>query len=136
MPFSIVPRPVFMKSSELAIGRAAAGTGRRRRDELEFLPAALEIMETPASPAGRAIGGTIIAFFLVALTWAMIGHVEIVATAPGEIVPSERTKVVQPLEIGTVRAIPVHDGPGWKSGQVLVELDPTTNAAERNRLAG
>src|SRR5260221_2916411 len=103
MPFSIVPRPVFMKSSELAIGRAAAGTGRRRRDELEFLPAALEIMETPASPAGRAIGGTIIAVFLVALPLGMIRHVRIVASAPGQIVPSEATKGGQPIGICTVR---------------------------------
>ena len=50
--------------------------GRWRRDELEFLPAALEIIETPASPAGRAIGASIILFFLLALAWAMIGHVE------------------------------------------------------------
>ena len=108
--------------------------GRWRRDELEFLPAALEIIETPASPAGRAIGASIILFFLLALAWATIGHVELVATAPGEIVQSGRTKVIQPLEIGVVRAIHVHDGQSVKAGQVLVELDPTTNAAERDRL--
>jgi len=33
----------------------------RRREELAFLPAALEIVETPPSPVGRAIGFTIIA---------------------------------------------------------------------------
>src|SRR5205823_75218 len=108
---------------------------RRRRDELEFLPAALEIIETPASPAGRAIGGAVILFFMLAVAWATIGHVEIVATAPGEIVPSERTKMIQPLEIGVVRAIHVHDGQAVKAGQVLVELDPTANTAERNRVA-
>src|SRR5262250_2255322 len=57
-------------------------------NEREFLPAALEIIETPASPAGRAIGGTIIAFFVLALTWAVLGWVDIVATAPGKIVPT------------------------------------------------
>ena len=29
----------------------------RSAEELAFLPAALEIVETPPSPAGRAIGG-------------------------------------------------------------------------------
>jgi hemolysin D len=125
-----------MKSSETAIGPVLPVARRRRRcDELEFLPAALEIIETPASPAGRAIGGAIILFFVLAVAWATIGHVEIVATAPGEIVPSGRTKTIQPLEIGVVRAIHVHDGQAVKSGQVLVELDPTANTAERNRLA-
>jgi hemolysin D len=32
---------------------------RRDRHELAFLPAALEIVETPPSPIGRAIGVTI-----------------------------------------------------------------------------
>jgi len=122
-----------MKPSELTVLSAPVGHASRR-DELEFLPAALEIMETPASPAGRAIGGLIILFFLLALAWAVIGRVEIVATAPGAIVPSGRTKVIQPLEIGTVRAINVHDGQRVRAGEVLVELDPTASAAERDRL--
>jgi hemolysin D len=123
-----------MKSSELIVARRPLARGRRRRDELEFLPAALEIIETPASPVGRTIGASIILFFLLALAWATIGHVELVATAPGEIVQSGRTKVIQPLEIGVVRAIHVHDGQSVRAGQVLVELDPTTNVAERDRL--
>ena len=41
----------------------------RRDHELAFLPAALEIAETPPSPVGRAIGATIVAIFCVALTW-------------------------------------------------------------------
>ncbi len=123
-----------MKRSELIIAPRTLTPGRWRRDELEFLPAALEIIETPASPVGRAIGGSIILFFMLALAWAIVGHVELVATAPGVVVQSGRTKVIQPLEIGVVRAIHVHDGQSIRAGQVLVELDPTTNAAERDRL--
>jgi hemolysin D len=104
--------------------------GGRRRYELEFLPATLEIVETPPSPVGRAIALTIGALFCIALAWACLGHVDIVATASGKIVPSGRTKVVQPLEIGVVRAIHVHDGQTVKAGDVLVELDPTINDAE------
>ena len=123
-----------MKRSELILAPRALTPGRRRRDELEFLPAALEIIETPASPVGRAIGASIILFFVLALAWATIGHVELVASAPGEIVQSGRTKMIQPLEIGVIRAIHVQDGQSVKAGQVLVELDPTANAAERDRL--
>ena len=114
-----------MKSSELTILSAPVGHASRR-DELEFLPAALEIIETPASPAGRAIGGLIILFFLLGLAWAVIGRVEIVATAPGAIVPSGRTKVIQPFETGVVRAIHVRDGQSVKAGEILIELDPTS----------
>ncbi len=40
---------------------------RRREHEIAFLPAALEITESPPSPIGRAIGASIIAAFCVAL---------------------------------------------------------------------
>src|SRR5207244_4431429 len=104
---------------------------RRRRDhETAFLPATLEVVETPPSPIGRAIGATIIAVFCVALIWACLGAVDMVATAPGKIVPSGRTKTVQPFEAGVVRAIRVRDGASVKAGDVMIELDPTISAAD------
>ena len=108
----------------------------RAQDEREFLPAALEIMETPASPVGRAIGGAIILFLLMALAWAIFGQVDIVATASGRVIPTGRSKVIQPLEGGIVRAIHVQNGDAVKAGDVLIELDPTESDADRNRLAG
>src|SRR5439155_12459768 len=77
----------------------------RRVEELAFLPAALEIVETPPSPVGRAIGATIILLFAAALIWASAGTIDIVASATGRIVPSGRTKVIQPFETGGVRSI-------------------------------
>ena len=105
---------------------------RRNESELAFLPAALEIVETPPSPIGRAIGLSILAAFCIALLWAVFGTVDIVATAPGKIIPSGRTKTVQPFESGVVRAIRVRDGQSVKTGDVLVELDPTMTEAERD----
>jgi len=106
----------------------------RRNEELAFLPAALEIVETPPSPTRRAIGATIIALFCLALIWATLGSVDIVATAPGKIIPTGRTKVIQPFETGVVRAIHVRDGQIVKTGDLLVELDPTMTEAERDHL--
>jgi hemolysin D len=104
---------------------------RQRRDyETAFLPAALEVVETPPSPIGRAIGVTIILLFCAALAWASLGKVDVVATAPGKIVVNGRTKVIQPAETGVVRAIHVRDGTTVKAGDVLIELDPTISAAE------
>jgi hemolysin D len=106
----------------------------RRKEELAFLPAALEIVETPPSPIGRTIGATIILLFCAALVWAWWGTIGIVASATGKILPSGRTKVIQPFETGVVRSIRVQDGQAVKAGDVLIELDPTVNAAERDRL--
>src|SRR5215468_9796786 len=107
---------------------------RRKKEELAFLPAALEIVETPASPIGRAIAILIATLFCVALGWAYFGKIDIIASAPGKIIPSGRTKVIQPFETGVIRAIRVRDGQNVKAGDVLIELDPTINAAEREHI--
>jgi len=107
---------------------------RREKHDLEFLPAALEIVETPPSPIGRAIGVSIVALFCLALIWASLGYVDIVASAPGRIVPSGRVKLIQAFETGVVRAIHVRDGQHVKAGDVLIELDPTMTEADQDHI--
>src|SRR6516164_1685344 len=104
------------------------------KDELAFLPAALEIVETPPSPMGRTIAFSITALFCLALAWAFFGRVDIVASATGKIIPTGHTKLIQPFETGVVRAIHVHDGQAVQEGEILIELDPTMNQAETNHL--
>ena len=105
----------------------------KRTPETAFLPAALEIQETPPSPAGRAILWTIILFFVLAIAWAVFSRVDIVAVARGRIIPTGHSKVVQPLETGTITAIHVEDGQLVKAGDVLIELDPTAAKADLDR---
>lgn len=106
----------------------------RRAEEVAFLPAALEITETPPSPIGRAIALALMLLVCAALAWSAWGTIDIVASATGKVVSSGRSKVVQPFETGVVRAIHVQDGQSVKAGDLLIELDPTVNAAERDRL--
>lgn len=102
--------------------------------ELEFLPAALELQETPPSPVGRAIGAVIVLLFACGVAWAAVGRIDIVAVAPGKVVPSDRSKVIQPLEAGVVTAIHVRDGQRVAAGDVLIELDATAAGADVARL--
>jgi hemolysin D len=104
-----------------------------RNDEREFLPAALEVLETPPSPAGRFLAIAIGLFFTIAIAWAFLGKVDIQATAPGRLLPSGKIKVIQPLDPGIVRTILVQDGDHVRAGQLLVELDPTVAGADRDR---
>jgi hemolysin D len=128
-----------MSSVEPSAKRSGAEEAVRlwKRDDTarQFLPAALEILETPASPIGRAIGATLILFFALAIVWAVFSHVDIIATASGKVVPSGRTKTTQPLEAGTVSSILVQDGDRVTRGQVLIELDQTVTRAERRHVA-
>lgn len=103
---------------------------KRSEDELAFLPAHLELTDTPVSPASRWIMRAIMAFFAVALLWACIGQLEIVAVAPGKTVVGSRTKVIQPLEAGVVKRILVQDGQVVKAGDLLIELDATASSAD------
>ena len=107
--------------------------GSRPRHELEFLPAALEVIETPPPPLPRVAALALVALLLVTLAWACFSKVDVVATAPGRLVPTGGSKVVQPLETGTVTAIHVHDGMSVHKGDVLVELEPTEHLADRVR---
>jgi hemolysin D len=108
----------------------------RHADEIAFLPAALEIVEKPPSPVGRAIAFTIVAVSCLAVAWAALGTIDIVASAQGKIIPVGRTKVIQPFETSVVRTIRVQDGQRVKAGDVLIALDPTINEAEASHLRG
>src|SRR5260221_12504654 len=114
----IACRQEFMKSAEpdtpvkparrvIPFRRAHA----RRGEELAFLPAALEIVESPPSPIGRAIGATIILLFCAGLVWAWWGTIDIVASASGKVVPGGSTKVMHPFEAERLGSIRVECGP-------------------------
>ncbi|MFN3620629.1 HlyD family type I secretion periplasmic adaptor subunit [Sphingorhabdus sp.] len=96
----------------------------------EFLPAALEIMEKPPSPGLRWLLLSVCGLFTLALVWSIIGRVDVVATANGKVIPSGNVKIIQPIEIGYVRKIHVHNGQHVEAGQLLVELDPTLAGAD------
>ena len=101
---------------------------------MEFLPAALEIIDTPASPAARYTALTIGGFFVIALTWSIVGKVDIIASAPGVLIPAGKSKVVQPFDAGIVKDILVADGDHVTPGQPLLELDSTQVGSEQSRI--
>jgi hemolysin D len=106
----------------------------RIAEDKEFLPAALEILETPPSPVATTLMLGICTLFVVALLWSIIGKLDIHAVAQGKIQASGRTKVVQPLEPGRIAAIHVQSGQRVAAGDVLVELDPTDSTADLTAL--
>ncbi|THF65230.1 HlyD family type I secretion periplasmic adaptor subunit [Pseudothauera rhizosphaerae] len=102
--------------------------------EAQFLPPALALQDTPVHPAPRLIQWTIMAFAVLALLWAWFGHIDVVATATGRIVPSGKSKLIQPSEVAVVKAIHVYDGQRVRAGDLLVELDASMTGADVDRL--
>lgn len=114
--------------------RKAMDTPARLNHEVQFLPAALALQEQPVHPAPRYIQWTIMAFAALTLLWACIGEIDVVATASGKIVPSGKSKVIQPSEVAVVKAIHVYDGQQVKVGDLLIELDTSMTGADVERL--
>ena len=99
-----------------------------------FLPAAIELEQTPSSKAGRAIIWVIVFLFLIALLWATFGKIDIVAVAQGKVVPTEAVKQIQSLETARIKVIHVREGQRVQQGQVLIELDAQLAKAELKAL--
>ncbi|HEY0685289.1 MAG TPA: HlyD family type I secretion periplasmic adaptor subunit [Steroidobacter sp.] len=100
------------------------------REQTEFLPAVMEVLETPPNPLGRAILWCLLAFVAIAVLWASLGHIDIVATAQGKVIPRGRVKVIQAADAGVVREIRVIDGQKVNAGETLIVLDPTVTQAD------
>jgi hemolysin D len=109
---------------------------RLNRDEREFQAAAVEILETPASPAARIFAALIMLFATGALAWSWFGHVDTHAVLQGKLIPIGKVQVIEPLITGTVKAIHVKAGDHVAAGDLLVELDPAEYATERQKVAG
>jgi hemolysin D len=101
-----------------------------RTEEADFLPAALEVIERPVSPTARITAWLLLGLLAVALLWLVLGQVDVVASAPGKLVPADDVKLIQPGAAGIVHAILVRDGQSVRAGQPLVELDPTVSDAD------
>ena len=101
-------------------------TGRDR----EFLPAALEILDTPPPPLPIALMATISAFAFIALVWSYFGRLDVLATAPGKIETAGYAKVIEPLDPGKIAAIHVETGQTVSAGDLLLELDPAEASAD------
>jgi hemolysin D len=94
-----------------------------RDDDREFLPAALEILDTPPSPARVFVLMTICCFVAAALIWSYVGRLDIIATATGKVALAGDVKVVQPLETSSVTQILAKNGQEVAAGEVLIRLD-------------
>lgn len=96
---------------------------KREEDERAFLPAQLELVETPLSNAPKWAARLIMLFFVITLLWAILGHMEVVATAQGKTVLSGRSKAIKSLEDGGIVKIYVKNGNEVKKDDPLVTLD-------------
>ena len=107
---------------------------RSDSEDKEFLPPAVEILETPPSPMGRMLVWAIGGLFLLVIAWAFIGEIDEVVVARGKVIPIGYTKVLQAEDKGIVKRILVQEGQHVKEGDLLMELDRTMSESDLNAL--
>ena len=103
---------------------------RDRRLRYEFLPAAEEIIETPAAPFGAVVIWLTTILLALALAWAYLGQIDVVAVGNGRVSNDGSVKVAQSASYGVVKRITAQEGQRVHKGDVLVELDKTTAEKE------
>ena len=108
---------------------------KRQRNDYEFLPAHLDVLEKPPAPHARLVALLLITFLMVVVTWSIFGRLDIHASAQGKLMVSSHSKIIQPLGQGEVTAIYVKDGQRVHQGDILIELNTIDIKAEIERLA-
>lgn len=99
-----------------------------------FSSAALVLQIRPPSHVVHMVTLGICAMTAIGLLFASLAKMDIVVSAQGKVIPAGKSKVIQPLEAGVVRAVHVRDGQSVHAGDVLIELDPTSTGADRDRV--
>ncbi len=101
------------------------GVPELQRGDVPYLNAvqAAQVMD-PAPAAMWAVYLLLLAI-VVAVTWAGLAQVDIVAKANGRVVPDGREQVIASLEGGILREMLVREGQEVVEGQALASLDPT-----------
>ena len=103
-------------------------------EALDFAPGLLALQESPPSRMPRAVLYSVTSLLALTLVWAAVGHLDIVASADGRLVPTTYLKVVQPADAGIVKEILVHEGETVRAGQVLLRMDAQDAQADTAKL--
>jgi len=101
----------------------------------DFAPALLRLQRDMPSPLPRLVLRIILVLLAVLLVWSIFGRLDVVAVAPGKLVPMTYLKVVQPAESGIIKELLVREGDEVKAGQVLVRMDRAVSEADSRSLA-
>ena len=83
------------------------------------------------APAAMWAVYLMLAAVAVALAWASVAQVDIIAKANGRVVPDGREQVIASLEGGILRELLVREGQQVDVGQALALLDPTRVEAQQ-----
>lgn len=120
------PRPVPARSHgrEIVVKRALPPV------IAEFQPDAVELEESAPPRIARLTLYGVTALIAAAVAWASLSSIDEVVVAPGRLITTQPTIIVQPLETSIIRSIDVANGDVVHAGQTLATLDATFSQSD------
>ncbi len=85
----------------------------------------LEAMEIGSRRLPHVLLGIIVLFFVLALIWAAVFHIEEVTRGEGRVITKSQVQVITNLEGGIIAQIMVREGDVVEKDQPLIRMDPT-----------
>lgn len=114
-----------------------SGLFKPRRDralqtaDVPYLSAVASAQVVEPAPAAMWAVYLMLLALVVALGWASVAQVDIVAKATGRVVADGRDQIIASLEAGILRELLVREGQQVTQGQPLALLDPTRVEAQQ-----
>jgi len=96
----------------------------------EFLP----FTDAGPAPLPRAVLYAGLGLLGTLLLWAYLAPLDIIAVAPGKIIPQGYLQIVQPSESGVIKEILVTEGAQVEAGQVVARMDARVSEADSRQL--
>jgi len=100
----------------------------------EFQPDAVELEERVPPRIARMTLYGVTALIVGAVIWASVSMIDEIVVAPGKLITTQPTIVVQPLETSIIRSIDVAAGDVVHAGQKLVTFDPTFTQSDVDQI--
>jgi len=115
----------------MASRSAAQAIAQLKRGDSAYLSAVRGAHVVEAAPAAMYAVYLLLALLVVAVVWASLAQVDIVARAPARVVPDGREQIIASLEGGILRELYVKEGQQVREGQRLAQIDPTRFEAQQ-----
>lgn len=77
------------------------------RAQMQFLDT---VVERVGQPGWRLWDRRALITLALVVLWALVAHIDRVVTAPAKVIPIDKVKVIQHLEGGIVKELPVKEG--------------------------
>lgn len=97
----------------------------------DFLPAVLEIQDTPPSPMGRFILWGVMVLLTLSVCWAAIGQIDIVAVTRGKVGVTLLSRPVSSAVTADIAKVYVREGQYVAQGSLLIQLNDSLLTTRR-----